>query len=111
MMSLLDTDFPPIDATTAQPVERELRLYIAGNSPRCLRAIANLKAICDEHITGKYWIEVIDLLRTPHMAKADEIIAIPTLVQKFPLPVRKVIGDLSNTQRVLVGLQLIPQPT
>ncbi len=86
----------------------ELRLYVAGQTPKSLAAFANLKKICEEHLAGKYTIEVIDLLKNPTLAKGDQILAIPTLVRKLPEPVRKIIGDLSNTERVLVGLNLRP---
>jgi circadian clock protein KaiB len=87
----------------------ELRLYVAGQTPKSLTAFANLKQICEQHLAGQYQIEVIDLLQNPQLAKGDEIVAIPTLVRKLPEPVRKIIGDLSNTERVLVGLQLRPR--
>jgi len=83
-----------------------LRLYVAGPTPKCLAAFANLKQICEEHLKGQYQIEVVDLLQTPQLARGDEIVAIPTLVRKLPPPLRKMIGDLSNTERVLVGLQI-----
>jgi circadian clock protein KaiB len=86
----------------------ELRLYVAGQTPRSLRAFANLKRICEEHLAGAYHIEVIDLLKNPQLAKGDQILALPTLVRKLPQPVKKIIGDLSNTERVLVGLDLRP---
>ena len=87
-----------------------LRLYVAGQTPRCIAAFANLKEICETHLAGRYRIEVIDLLLNPQLAAGDQILAIPTLVRKLPEPVRKIIGDLSNTERVLVGLdlQLLP---
>ena len=85
----------------------ELRLYVAGQTPKSLTAFANLKKICDEYLTGQYHIEVIDLLKNPQLAKGDQILAIPTLVRKLPEPIRKIIGDLSNTERVLVGLNLL----
>ncbi len=85
-----------------------LRLYVAGQSPKCLLAFANLKRICETQLNGKYKIEVIDLLENPQLSKDDQILAIPTLVRKLPVPVRKIIGDLSNTERVLVGLDLMP---
>ena len=85
-----------------------LKLYVAGQTPKSLTAFANLKAICEEHLAGKYTIEVIDLLVNPTLARGDQIIAIPTLVRKLPVPIRKIIGDLSNTERVLVGLDLRP---
>jgi circadian clock protein KaiB len=83
-----------------------LRLYIAGQTPRSIAALANLKVICENHLAGQYQLEVIDLLENPQLARGDQILAIPTLVRKLPLPVRKIIGDLSNTERVLVGLDL-----
>jgi circadian clock protein KaiB len=86
----------------------QLRLYVAGQTPKSLTAFANLKKICEEHLAGKYRIEIIDLLENPLLAKGDQILAIPTLVRKLPEPVRKIIGDLSNTERVLVGLDLRP---
>ena len=85
-----------------------LRLYVAGQTPKSLTAFANLKKICEEHLAGTYRIEIIDLLENPALAKGDQILAIPTLVRKLPEPVRKIIGDLSNTERVLVGLDLRP---
>ncbi len=87
----------------------ELRLYVAGQTPKSLQAFANLKQICEEHLAGKYRIEVIDLLKNPQLAKGDQILALPTLVRKLPEPVRRIIGDLSDTERVLVGLNLRPQ--
>jgi circadian clock protein KaiB len=84
----------------------KLRLYVAGQTPKSLRAFANLKVLCDEHLQGRYQIEVIDLLEHPEMARGDQIVALPTLVIKLPQAVRKIIGDLSNTDRVLVGLAL-----
>ena len=87
----------------------ELRLYTAGQTPKSLAAIRNLKKVCEEHLPGRYEIEVIDLLQNPRLAKDDQIVAIPTLVRKLPDPVRKIIGDLSDTERALVGLQLRQQ--
>ena len=84
----------------------ELRLYVAGETPRSVAALANLRRICEEHLAGKYSIEVIDLLERPQLARGEQIIAIPTLERRLPEPVRKIIGDLSNTDRVLVGLAL-----
>jgi circadian clock protein KaiB len=86
----------------------ELRLYLAGQTPRSMAALANLKKLCKEHLAGKYRLEVIDLLKNPQLARGDQIVAIPTLVRRLPQPIRKIIGDLSNTERVLVGLQLRP---
>lgn len=84
----------------------ELRLYVAGQTARSLTAFANLKRICEAHLAGKYHIEIVDLTRSPQLAEGDQILALPTLVRKLPQPVRKIIGDLSNTERVLVGLDL-----
>ena len=84
----------------------ELRLYVAGMTPKCLAAFTNLKKICEEHLEGRYAIQIIDLLENPKLAQGDQILAIPTLVRKLPHPVRKIIGDLSNTEKVLVGLDL-----
>ena len=92
----------------AKPNADILRLYVAGQTPRCVTAFANLKKICEEHLEGQYKIEVVDLLENPQLAQGDQILAIPTLVRKLPEPVRKIIGDLSNTERVLVGLDLQP---
>ena len=92
-----------------RPKQWELRLYVAGQTPRCLTAFANLKKICEEHLAGRYDIEIVDLLDRPQLAKGDQIFAIPTLVRKLPQPVRKIIGDLSNIERVLVGLDLRPR--
>jgi circadian clock protein KaiB len=87
----------------------ELRLYVAGQTPKSLAAFANLKKICEEHMAGQYEIEVIDLLKQPQLASGDQILAIPTLVRKLPAPIKKIIGDLSNTERVLVGLDIREQ--
>jgi circadian clock protein KaiB len=86
----------------------ELRLYIAGHTPKSIEAVANLKKICEYNLAGRYKIEIIDLLQTPQLARGDQILAIPTLVRKLPEPVKKIIGDLSNTERVLVGLNIRP---
>ena len=85
-----------------------LRLYVAGQTPKSIAAFANLKGICDEHLAGKYRIEIIDLLTNPTLAKGDQILAIPTLVRRLPPPVKKLIGDLANTERVLIGLDIKP---
>jgi circadian clock protein KaiB len=87
-----------------------LRLYVAGQSPKSLHAFANLKQLCEEHLAGRYEIEVVDLVEHPARARSDDILAIPTLVRRLPAPLRKFIGDLSNTERVLVGLHLKPDP-
>ena len=95
--------------TTKTNVTKEiwnLRLYVAGQTPKSITAFANLKKICEEHLKGKYRIEVIDLLKNPPLAKGDQIVDIPTLVRKLPEPIKKIIGDLANTERVLVGLDI-----
>ncbi len=97
-------------AKSADPDVWKLRLYVAGQTPKSLAAFANLKRLSEEHLSGRYTIEVIDLVETPQLARDDQILAIPTLVRKLPAPVRRIIGDLSNTERVLVGLDLIPGP-
>src|SRR5512135_2891469 len=86
----------------------ELRLYVAGVTPKSVEAFSNLKKICEEHLAGKYHIEVIDLTENPRLARGDQILALPTLVRKLPPPIKKIIGDLSDTERVLVGLNLRP---
>ena len=92
---------------TKHPSEQwELRLYVAGMTPTAKRAIANIKAICDEHLAGQYSLEVVDLMENPTLAEGDQILAVPTLVRELPPPLRKIIGDLSNTEKVLVGLDL-----
>jgi circadian clock protein KaiB len=90
------------------PAKWRLRLYVAGNTPNSIAAFANLKEICEVHLGGRYQIEVVDLLDNPTLAKGDQIVAIPTLVRRLPHPVKKIIGDLSNRERVLVGLDLKP---
>ncbi len=100
---------PRVGGTTARPGKLwQLRLYVAGQTPKSLTAFANLKRICEEHLEGVYSIEVIDLLEQPQLSKGDQILAIPTLVRRLSQPVRKIIGDLSDTERVLVGLDLRP---
>ena len=95
--------------TTAKKTEQwELRLYIAGNTPKSTTALNNLKKYCEEHLKGQYKIEVIDLLQQPQLAAGDQILAVPTLVRKVPVPIRKIIGDLSNEDKVLVGLNIRP---
>jgi len=93
-----------------EPETWQLRLYVAGMTPRCEAAVANLQRICDEHLAGRYTIEIVDLLERPQLAKGEQIVAIPTLVRQLPPPVRKIIGDLSNEERVLIGLDLRPEP-
>jgi circadian clock protein KaiB len=95
-------------ANPRKPDMFKLRLYVAGQTPKSIRAFANLKTVCDKHLKGRYQIEVIDLLEHPELARGDQIVAIPTLVVKLPQLVRKIIGDLSDTDRVLVGLALQP---
>jgi circadian clock protein KaiB len=92
----------------AKPSKWRLRLYVAGNTPNSIAAFANLKEICEVHLGGRYQIEIVDLLENPTLAKGDQIVAIPTLVRRLPFPVKKIIGDLSNRERVLVGLDLKP---
>lgn len=87
-----------------------LRLYVTGQTPNCLKAFENLKQICEEHLKGRYKIEIIDLLENPKLAKGHQVIAVPTLVRKLPPPIKKIVGNLSNKERVLVGLDLIPRP-
>ena len=86
-----------------------LRLYIAGHSPKSLKALANLKRLCEEHLPSRYEIEVVDLIEQPALAAADEIIALPTVVRRVPKPMRKIIGDLSDSERVVLGLHLLPK--
>ena len=101
-------------ASETQPTQAKsdffiLRLYVAGQTPKSQIAFANLKKICEEYMEGQYTIEVVDLLENPTLARGDQILAVPTLVRKLPEPVRKIIGDLSNTERVLIGLDLKPR--
>jgi circadian clock protein KaiB len=105
MTNLRPVDFPQ---TPAEPEVWNLRLYVAGQSPKSLRAFANLTRICEEHLDSRYDIEIVDLLDNPQLAAGDEIVAIPTLVRRLPAPMRKIIGDLSDSDRVLIGLQLRP---
>ncbi|MNF93345.1 Circadian clock protein KaiB [compost metagenome] len=88
--------------------EWQLLLYIAGQTPKSIKALENIKKYAEEHLAGKYSIEIIDLLKNPQLAEGDQILAVPTLVRKFPEPIRKIIGDLSNEERVLVGLNIKP---
>ena len=104
-----DDGSEPIESDTTPDHEVYiLRLYVAGQTRKSLTAFANLKKICEEYLGGRYRIEVIDLLENPQLAKGDQILAIPTLVRRLPPPIKKIIGDLSNTERVLVGLDLRP---
>ena len=107
-----ETDSLKTTAAAAEPVDVwRLRLYVAGQTPKSLLAFTNLKRLCEERLQGRYAIEVIDLLKTPQLAEDDQILALPTLVRKLPKPIRKIIGDLTNTERVLVGLDLRPRTT
>ena len=92
--------------TNEATAEWELRLYVAGHSPRSVTAFANLKKLCEAHLAGKYRIEVIDLLENPQLSRDDQIVAVPTVVRNLPAPIRKIIGDLSDTENTLIGLQL-----
>jgi circadian clock protein KaiB len=101
---------PPKNGRNPAKAEYQLRLYVAGQTPKSFAALANLKRICETHLAGRYRIEVIDLRVQPELAAGDQILAIPTLVRKLPEPIKKIIGDLANEQRVLVGLDLHPVP-
>ena len=94
------------DAPVGSGETWELRLYVTGRSPKCLRAIENLRLVCEQYLQGRYHIDVVDLLENPRLAAYDQILAVPTLVRQLPLPIRKVVGDLSDTARLLAGLQL-----
>lgn len=96
------------DNTMPRGKNWRLRLYVAGQSPKSIAAFANLRRICEEHLQGQYSIEVIDLLVNPQLAKGDQILAVPTLIRQIPEPMKRIIGDLSNTERVLVGLDITP---
>jgi circadian clock protein KaiB len=97
------------DTGSMIPAEHwDLRLYVAGQSPKSLRALSNLSDLCERHLPGRYAIEIVDLVEQPSRAREDDILAIPTLVRRLPAPLRKIIGDLSNTERVLVGLRIVP---
>lgn len=98
----IDTAEPPTEGEELW----DLKLYVAGQTPKSIAAVANLKKLCDEHLAGRYRVEVIDLVKNPQLARSDQILAIPTLVRRLPEPVRKIIGDLSNQERVLVGLDV-----
>jgi len=111
MIEIAQNDGRPVSIESDIMPDQEvyiLRLYVAGQTRKSLAAFANLKKICEEHLGSRYRIEVIDLLENPHLAKGDQILAVPTLVRKLPPPIKKIIGDLSNTERVLVGLDLRP---
>jgi len=104
-----DADQRSIEVDGPEAGAYNLRLYVAGQTPKSLAAIANLKAICEDHLSGRYSIEVIDLTVTPQLAAGDQIVALPTLVRTLPPPLKRVIGDLSNTEKVLVGLDIRPR--
>ena len=91
---------------SSRPAKWDLRLYVAGPTAKSIAAFRNLEQLCEEHLPGRYHIEVVDLVKTPQLAKGDQILALPALVRQLPTPIRKVVGDLSNTERVLVGLDL-----
>jgi circadian clock protein KaiB len=94
----------------AMPGHYNLRLYVAGQTPKSLTAIANLKQLCEQHLAGRYTIEVVDLVKNPQLAEGDQILAVPTLVRRLPPPIKRIIGTLSDTERVLVGLDIVPFP-
>jgi circadian clock protein KaiB len=97
------------ETAEGQSERYELRLYVAGQTPKSVAAFANLKRICETHLRGRYSIEIVDLMEHPQRARGEQIVAIPTLVRKLPEPIRKIVGDLSNTERTLVGLQVRPR--
>ncbi len=101
---------PRVEAKRSRAATWDLRLYVAGRTTKSLAALSNLEQLCKEHLPGKYHIEVVDLLKTPQLAKGDQILALPALVRQLPIPIRKVVGDLSDTERVLVGLDLRAHP-
>jgi circadian clock protein KaiB len=101
---------PKARSSKKQKPEEEkwnLRLYVAGQTPKSLTAFSNLKRLCEEHLAGRYTIEVVDLARQPHLAMSDQIVALPTLVRKLPEPIKRIVGDLSNVERVVVGMELL----
>ncbi len=104
-----DRESKPSGSSGDDSERYNLRLYVAGQTSKSVAAFANLKRICEEHLAGRYSIEVIDLLENPQLAEGDQILAIPTLVRRLPPPIRKIIGDLSNTERVVVGLDIRPR--
>lgn len=107
-MNSLPSQRRALAVRASDEAEWELRLYVAGRTAKSVTAFNNLKRLCEEHLAGRYRIEIVDLLEQPQLAAGDQIVAIPTLVRKLPEPIRKIIGDLSNTERTLVGLQLRP---
>ena len=100
----------PVSEADSDPGHYHLRLYVAGQTPKSMAATANLRRVCEEHLAGRYEIEVIDLLIHPQLAAGDQILAVPTLVRRLPAPLKRIIGDLSNTEKVLVGLDVRPRP-
>ena len=108
MTTAVNARATPRSADAKHAPEWELRLYVAGQSPQSLAALANLRALCEAHVSGRYKIEIVDLIKTPQLSREDQIVAVPTVVRKLPPPMKKVIGNLSNTERALVGLQLRP---
>ena len=105
----MSEDQEAADHEQGDPGPYHLRLYVAGQTPKSMAAMANLKRFCEEHLAGRYDIEVIDLVRNPQLAAGDQILAIPTLVRRLPAPLKRIIGDLSNTEKVLVGLDIRPK--
>jgi circadian clock protein KaiB len=103
------TDYVPPAEDGGDPGPYHLRLYVAGHTAKSMAAMTNLRRVCEEHLAGRYDIEVIDLLQNPQLAAGDQILAIPTLVRKLPAPLKRIIGDLSNTEKVLVGLDIRPK--
>ncbi len=104
-----ETDVNPNAEADADMGHYHMRLYVAGQTAKSLRAIANLKTVCEEHLAGRYEIEIIDLLKNPKLAAGDQILALPTLVRRLPAPLKRIIGDLSDTDKVLVGLDIRPK--
>lgn len=103
------SDDEEVPDTEIDPGQYHLRLYVAGQTQKSMTALANLKRVCEEHLAGRYDIEVVDLLKNPQLAAGDQILAIPTLVRRLPAPLKRIIGDLSNTEKVLVGLDIRPR--
>lgn len=101
----MNSSFPHSLSDPGQPVDYALRLYIAGQSPKSVTALNNLRRVCDQHLSGRYTIDVIDLMKEPQRAVADQIVAIPTLIRRLPEPVKRILGDLSNLDRVVLGLE------
>ncbi|MCJ2123440.1 circadian clock KaiB family protein [Methylobacterium sp. J-077] len=99
----------PVSEEDGDPGQYHLRLYVAGQTQKSMAALVNLKRVCEQHLAGRYDIEVIDLLKNPQLAAGDQILAIPTLVRRLPAPLKRIIGDLSNTEKVLVGLDIRPR--